>query len=111
MEVQLGALRTRVRADQVERLAPSRESAQSQPSVALPAPPLDPGSRIEVRGQTLDEAMPAVEDFLDRAYRAGQQRRRVRGGQGQGVRRRVSASRRRGGPFLFFLHLKILIQI
>ena len=87
LEVQLGALRTRVRADQVERLAPSRESAQSQPSVVLPAPPLDPGSRIEVRGQTLDEAMPAVEDFLDRAYRAGQQRLEIVHGKGTGTLR------------------------
>ena len=33
--------------------------------------PVQSEIRIEVRGQTLDEAMPAVEQFLDRAYRAG----------------------------------------
>jgi DNA mismatch repair protein MutS2 len=86
-EVQLGALRTRVRLQQVVAAAPP---GGGPPLPArTPAPPPDVGEEIEVRGQTLDQALPRVEDFLDRAARAGRIRVRVIHGKGTGTLRRA----------------------
>ncbi len=88
-ELLLGPLRARVTVDQVERAEPAaghdpRPAAPSLP----PAPP--PGSpEVEVRGRTIDEAVPAVEQFLDRAARAGLGRVRVIHGRGTGTLRRA----------------------
>ena len=49
--------------------------------------PSEAVSRVEVRGQTLEEAIPAVETFLDQAYRAGLQRLEVVHGKGTGTLR------------------------
>ena len=99
LDVQLGALRTRVRVEQIERLAPAgaRTSADSDrplrgmnATVAnLPRPPVDPGSKIDLRGRVTDEALPMVDSFLDVAYRAGQQRLEVVHGKGTGALRRA----------------------
>lgn len=98
LDVQLGALRTRVRIEQVERLAPAaaRRSGDDRPlkgmgaTVAnMPRPPVDPGSKIDLRGQVTDEALPMVDSFLDVAYRAGQIRLEVVHGKGTGALRRA----------------------
>ncbi len=98
LEVQLGALRTRVRVEQVERLAPSapRAAAGERPlrgmgaTIAnMPKPPVDPGSKIDLRGRITDEALPMVDSFLDVAYRAGQTRLEVVHGKGTGALRRA----------------------
>jgi len=47
------------------------------------------GLEIEVRGQRLDEALPAVEQYLDRAARSGHARVRVIHGRGTGTLRRA----------------------
>lgn len=85
--VQLGSLRTRVRLEQVERTG----DAPPPPPVrtaTLPPPP-DVGDSIEVRGQTIDEALPRVEEFIDRAARGGRGRVRVIHGKGTGTLRRA----------------------
>lgn len=98
LDVQLGALRTRVRVEQIERLAPSAASRSddSRPlrgmgtTVAnMPRPPVDPGSKIDLRGQVTDDALPMVDSFLDVAYRAGQNRLEVVHGKGTGALRRA----------------------
>ena len=117
LEVQLGALRTRVRVEQIERLAPRNQTSPSQGEVPkaegvppvggrsshrdrplrgmhatvanLPKPPVDPGSKIDLRGRVTDEALPMVDSFLDVAYRAGQQRLEVVHGKGTGALRRA----------------------
>ena len=98
LDVQLGSLRTRVRVEQVERLAPAgaRVSDESRPlrgmgvTVAnMPKPPVDPGSKIDLRGRVTDEALPMVDSFLDIAYRAGQTRLEVVHGKGTGALRRA----------------------
>ena len=43
---------------------------------------------IEVRGQTVDEAMPTVEQYLDDAFRAGLPWARIIHGKGTGTLRR-----------------------
>jgi DNA mismatch repair protein MutS2 len=85
-DVQLGALRTRARLEQVEQAqAPDEDEPRS---VRVPAAPFASES-IEVRGQTIDEALPAVEVFLDQAARAGLARVRVIHGRGTGTLRRA----------------------
>ena len=88
VEVQLGALRSRVPVDQVERTTRDGSELPSAggPSggVHLDLAPVEVESRLEVRGQTLDEALPAVESFLDAAYRAGLHRLELVHGKGTG---------------------------
>ena len=86
-DVQLGALRTRVRMEQVRATGePRRDTAER--TMTLPMAPWSP-SEIEVRGQRLDEALPVVERFLDAASRAGHGRVRVIHGRGTGTLRRA----------------------
>ena len=86
-DVQLGALRTRVRMQQVESVT---ERATDDPGARAATPPTPlVAEEIEVRGQRLDEAMPAVEQYLDQAARSGRQRVRVIHGRGTGTLRRA----------------------
>ncbi|HXH22879.1 MAG TPA: endonuclease MutS2 [Dehalococcoidia bacterium] len=87
LDVTLGSLRARVRVDQVVRVEKAAP-VKLQPS-ALPAPPPSFAEQIEVRGQTLDEALPRVEQFLDLAFRAGAPRLRVVHGKGTGRMRQA----------------------
>ena len=113
LDVQLGALRTRVRVEQIERLAPRgvRASAgqadANRPlrgmhatAASLPKPPVDPGSKIDLRGQITDDALPIVDSFLDVAYRAGQQRLEVVHGKGTGALRRAVRDLLRSHPLV-----------
>ena len=86
-EVQLGALRTRVRPGQVERV----EAAPGAPphAVSAPPPPSDAPGEIEVRGRRIDDALPAVESFIDDAARAGREHVRIVHGRGTGVLRQA----------------------
>jgi DNA mismatch repair protein MutS2 len=86
-DVQLGALRTRVKLQQVERASSGGVSAP--PRTVAPPPPLAVPNEIEVRGQRLDEAMPRVEEFLDLAARAGKHRVFLIHGKGTGTLRRA----------------------
>jgi DNA mismatch repair protein MutS2 len=47
-----------------------------------------PLPEIEVRGQTVDEALPTIEQYLDRAYRASLPWVRIIHGRGTGTLRR-----------------------
>ena len=99
IEIQLGALRTRVG---VERIVSRADARQLPPptSVTIDVEPVESVSRIEVRGQTLDEALPAVEQFLDHAYRAGLQRLEVVHGKGTGTLRRAVREMLRHHPLV-----------
>lgn len=89
IEVTLGPLRTRVRVDQIERVERSigRQPA-SERVVTAPPPPTVP-LEIEIRGQTLDEALPKVERYLDDAFRAGLPWVRIIHGKGTGTLRQA----------------------
>ena len=91
LEVQLGSLRSRVQAEQIERTmrdgSPLPATQSSGPAVHYDLAPVDAESRLEVRGQRVDEAIPAVETFLDQAYRAGLQRLELVHGKGTGTLR------------------------
>ena len=85
-EVQLGALRTRVRLVQVERI----EQPDGKVIVAIRTPPAPSApEQIEIRGQIVAEALPSVEAFLDDAARAGRARVRIIHGKGTGALRRA----------------------
>ncbi|MDE2744638.1 MAG: endonuclease MutS2 [Chloroflexota bacterium] len=109
LDVQLGALRTRVRVEQIERLAPpgARTSSDDRPLRGMhatvgnmPRPPVDPGSKIDLRGRVTDEALPMVDSFLDVAYRAGQNRLEVVHGKGTGALRRAVREMLRKHPLV-----------
>lgn len=87
IEVMLGSLRTKVRQEQVRRVA--RAGGSPVDVATLPPAPRSPGDEIEVRGQTLDEALPAIDTFIDRAFRAGVPRVRIVHGKGTGTLRRA----------------------
>ncbi|MEX0787120.1 MAG: Smr/MutS family protein, partial [Dehalococcoidia bacterium] len=93
VELHLGPLRGRVRLDQVERVQrpkhgegpPPIDATRATAGVsAVEPPPLE----IEVRGQTVDEALPAIDQYLDRAYRAALPWVRIVHGRGTGTLRR-----------------------
>ena len=111
LEVQLGTLTTKVRVEQIERLAPSgartpidegygRRSRGGAATVSVPRPPVDPGSKIDLRGRVTDEALPMVDSFLDLAYRAGQTRLEVVHGKGTGALRRAVRELLRSHPLV-----------
>ena len=84
LDVSFGGLRARVGVGQIVRVeqraagAPERSTIPLAPSAA---------EEIEVRGQTLDEALPTIEKFLDDGFRAGVPRLRVVHGKGTGKMR------------------------
>jgi DNA mismatch repair protein MutS2 len=94
VEVHLGPLRGRVRLEQVERVqrpkhderveAPGSRVVSEGATPAIDAPPPE----IEVRGQTVDEALPTIEQYLDRAYLARLPWVRIIHGRGTGTLRR-----------------------
>jgi DNA mismatch repair protein MutS2 len=61
---------------------------QSGVTITPPPPPAGVPGSIMVRGMTLDEAIPIVEQYLDRAYRAGYGEVSVIHGRGEGILRR-----------------------
>ena len=90
LEVQLGALRTRVKASQIARVVRPRPGAGAAVQVQVTQAPATPtGMSIEVRGQRVEEALPAVEGFVENAFRAGLPFVRIVHGKGTGALRRV----------------------
>lgn len=89
LDVQFGALRTRVKASQIARIVrPQQQGASVQVRVTQ-APAAPTGISIEVRGQRVEEAIPVVEDFVENAFRAGLPFVRIVHGKGTGTLRRV----------------------
>jgi len=88
VEVRLGPLRSRIKLSQVEkvqRVAPTKSHGEVRANIA-PAREVPP--ELEVRGQTVDEALPTVEQYLDEAFRAGLPWARIIHGKGTGTLRR-----------------------
>jgi DNA mismatch repair protein MutS2 len=94
VELHLGPLRGRVRLDQVERVQRPHQregrgaKRDGAAGVISAAEAVQVGPEIEVRGQTVDEALPRVDQYLDQAYRAGLPWVRIVHGKGTGTLRR-----------------------
>jgi DNA mismatch repair protein MutS2 len=87
VDVTFGGLRARVGMGQIVRV--ERPAERPPERIRLPSAPAYASEEIEVRGQTLDEALPKIEKFLDDGFRAGVPRMRVVHGKGTGKMRQA----------------------
>ncbi len=74
-EVQVGRMRVRAKLDEID-LRGSPEAGEKPAPIAGPereerALPASPGLEYDMRGQTVEEALPGLERYLDAAYLAG----------------------------------------
>ena len=89
VDLRLGPLHGRIRLDQVERVQrPKHKDATTRDQPPTTLPPAEAELEIDLRGQTADEALPTVDQYLDRAYRAGLPWVRIIHGKGTGALRR-----------------------
>ncbi|MFN8535656.1 MAG: endonuclease MutS2 [Dehalococcoidia bacterium] len=93
-EVQLGAMKTRVRTADLESVSAQEASREhrrahleSRPS--LPPMPLSPGLQLDLRGRRVDEVFPELDRYLNDAYLTGLSQVRVVHGKGTGALRQV----------------------
>ena len=84
LDVSLGGLRARISVGQIVRLEKPLQRLPDPIAVPVPAVIAD---QIEVRGQTVDDAIPKVDQFLDEGFRAGIPRLRIVHGKGTGKMR------------------------
>jgi DNA mismatch repair protein MutS2 len=94
VELHLGPLRAHVRLDQIERVQRPREKVKGDGSrvegvTSTIAAPEDVPLELDLRGQMVDEALPAIDQYLDRAYRAALPWVRIVHGKGTGTLRRL----------------------
>jgi DNA mismatch repair protein MutS2 len=89
VQVRLGPLHSRIKLSQVERVQrPAASKAEGAVTVDL-RPAVDVSPELDMRGQTVDEAMPSIERYIDDAFRAGLASARIIHGKGTGTLRRV----------------------
>ena len=95
IDLHLGPLRGRVRLEQVERVQRPHERGKGQGprataeiTAGIVPPAESPPLEIELRGHTVDEALPEIDQYLDRAYRAHLPWVRIIHGKGTGTLRR-----------------------
>ena len=88
VEVRFGPLRSRIKLAQVERVQRPAPSKAHGAVTANIAPPRAVPPEIELRGQTVDEALPTVDQYIDDAFRAGLPWARIIHGKGTGTLRR-----------------------
>jgi DNA mismatch repair protein MutS2 len=87
IDISFGGLRARIGVGQIVRV--ERQARRVPDQVRLPQAPSAVAEQIEVRGQTLDEALPLIEKFIDDGFRAGVPRLRVVHGKGTGKMRQA----------------------
>ena len=94
LQVQVGSLRLRISKDEAQIVARKSGPSEYAPAVRgrlgmrVEAAPVDVPDEINVIGNTAEEALERVDEFLDRAYTAGRARLRVIHGFGKGILRR-----------------------
>lgn len=106
-EVLIGSLRTRIQLDRLEwrsrrkMKSDSRLEAASQEVEIITIPDAaSPGMEINLIKLTVDEAIPLLNDYLDRAYRAGLPWARIVHGKGTGALRRAVHDRLKRHPLV-----------
>ena len=96
--VQSGALKVRV---PLKRLKRSADQQRNEPPPRIQvSTPRGVTSSLMVRGMTVDEALPLVEQYLDQAYRAGYGEVSVIHGRGEGILRREVQDLCKRTPFV-----------
>ncbi|UCH87335.1 MAG: endonuclease MutS2 [Dehalococcoidia bacterium] len=86
LAVRLGAFHGKINVKEIE----SVDKAEEVPTVATSLPPSEPPPpELEVRGMTIDEALPLIDQHLDAAFRAGLPQVRIVHGRGTGTLRRA----------------------
>jgi DNA mismatch repair protein MutS2 len=92
-EVQVGRMRIRARLDEIELRGSPDEAAPRASSAAVPsavsasrpaARPASPGLEFDIRGETVEDGLAALERYLDAAYLAGLPWVRIIHGKGTG---------------------------
>ena len=87
-EVQVGRLRVRAKLDELELRGTPEAEEISNPKPQIPNPRVEaapsPGLELDIRGQTVEEALPELERYLDAAYLAGLPWVRIIHGKGTG---------------------------
>jgi DNA mismatch repair protein MutS2 len=100
-EVQVGVLRVRARLTELSRRGdaddPPQAAAVSHPPSAA-ANPASPGIELDLRGKRADDALDALDRYLERAYLAGLPWVRIIHGKGTGRLRDVVREALRGHP-------------
>ncbi len=104
VEVQVGLMRVRVDADQLEwRPASGRGERGEEPpystSVKTPRPP-SPGMELHLRGFLVEDALPMLDEYLDQAYLAGLPWVSVVHGRGTGALRKAVREHLRSHPLV-----------
>ncbi len=96
VEVQLGSLKMRVRASDIERLSRRQARAGTSPQdipslVTVPdtGPAEAPDLQLDLRGQRVEEVLPQVDAYLNDAYLAGMPFVRLLHGKGTGALRQA----------------------
>lgn len=101
-EVQAGNLRFRARLNELERLDTPSEVPSMRPHLPRNAPLFtpSPGLELNVIGQTSDDALQALERYLEQAYLAGLPWVRIVHGKGSGKLRQVIRQALREHPYV-----------
>ncbi len=112
-EVAIGRLRLRARLDELTPRSKreSKRAAQKQRASgglrgtspnreAIAVRPASPGLELDIRGHTVEEALPRLEAYLDAAYMAGMPFVRIIHGKGTGVLRAAVREHLRGHPLV-----------
>jgi DNA mismatch repair protein MutS2 len=103
-EVQIGQFRMKVDPDTLERRAGRRRESRVAPryeGALIKTPrPESPGLELHLRGLTAEDAIPILEEYLDRAYLSGLPWVRVVHGKGSGILRKVVQDTLRGHPLV-----------
>ena len=76
-----------------------RQASSSTPDVVAPRV-ASPGLELDLRGQTIEDAVPTMEDYLDAAYMSGMPFVRIIHGKGTGALRSAIRDRLHGHPLV-----------
>jgi DNA mismatch repair protein MutS2 len=89
-DVQMGRMRMRVKLSDLERVRAAKQEPEADTTnVKFADRGLAPSMELDLRGMNIEESLPRVEDYLDRAARSGMPFVRIIHGKGTGVLRRA----------------------
>jgi DNA mismatch repair protein MutS2 len=91
VEVQIGRMRMKVKISEVERVRMKKREVdeKTEDKTAEKAHEPSPGIELDMRGMNVEEGVTRVEDYLERASRAGLPFVRIIHGKGTGVLRKA----------------------